>query len=606
MTTTTRTDGATRNLSPMLLAVLANRFDGVVREMTNTMLRTGRSAVINSARDFSCGITTADNQLFATAEGLPAHTYGLNLQTAAMCAFHDDIAEGDAYLHNDPYSGNSHPADHTLIVPVFWAGQHVFNVCAKAHQADIGNSLPTTYHAAARDIYEEGALIFPAVRVQREGRNIDDIIRMCQRRIRVPDYWYGDFLAMLAAVRTGEKRIHEVFAKYGAETLARFVVEWFDYSEARMRQAIRNLPAATVERRSAHDPLPPMMPDGIPVYAKVSVDPAAARVVIDLTDNIDNTDNGLNLSEACWISNSVAGIFNCLPSDIPRNGGSYRCVEVKLREGAAIGIPRFPHSCSVATTNVSDRLLNTVQAALSDLGEGYGLAEGGIGMGAGYCVISGRDPRHGDHAYVNQLIIGNNGGPASPECDGWVTYGIPVVAGLMYRDSVEVSELSYPIHYREIRLTTDTMGAGRRRGAPGVQITYGPSDAPMTVVFAADGQVNPARGVRGGGDGNIGAMHVIDRDGGRERAPSVGQIVLDIGTWLSGVETAGGGYGDPLEREPERVREDVLERYVTIAHARDVYGVVFSGTPNDDALTVDVEATAAQRRALGEARTRSH
>jgi len=176
-----------KTLSPMLLAVLANRFDGVVREMTNTMLRTGRSAVINSARDFSCGITTADNELFATAEGLPAHTYGLNLQTKAMCEFHDDIAEGDAYLHNDPYSGNSHPADHTLIVPVFWEGEHLFNVCAKAHQADIGNSLPTTYHAAARDVYEEGALIFPAVRVQRKHEMIDDIIRMCQRRIRVPD-----------------------------------------------------------------------------------------------------------------------------------------------------------------------------------------------------------------------------------------------------------------------------------------------------------------------------------------------------------------------------------------------------------------------------------
>lgn len=602
MTTTTTIHTSPAALSPMLLAVLSNRFDGVVREMTNTMLRTGRSAVINSARDFSCGITTADNQLFATAEGLPAHTYGLNLQTAAMCGFHDDIAEGDAYLHNDPYSGNSHPADHTLIVPVFWAGQHVFNVCAKAHQADIGNSIPTTYHAAARDIYEEGALIFPAVRVQRAGRNVEDIIRMCQRRIRVPDYWYGDFLAMLAAVRTGEKRIHEVFAKYGPDTLRRFVVEWFDYSEARMRQAIRNLPAATVERRSAHDPLPPMMPDGIPVHVKVTVDPAAARIEIDLTQNIDNMDNGLNLSEACSISNSVAGIFNCLPGDIPRNGGSYRCVDVKLREGAAIGIPRFPHSCSVATTNVSDRLLNTVQAALSGLGEGYGLAEGGIGMGAGFCVISGHDARHGDHAYVNQLIIGNNGGPGGPDSDGWITYGIPVVAGLMYRDSVEVSELSYPIHYREIRLTTDTMGAGRRRGAPGVQITYGPSHASMTVVFAADGQVNPARGVRGGGDGNIGAMHVISADGGEVRAPSVGQIVLEKGMWLRGVETAGGGYGDPLEREAERVCEDVLERYVTVAHAREVYGVEFSGALQGDTLLVDIAATTARRAALRHAR----
>ena len=584
-----------KTLSPMLLAVLANRFDGVVREMTNTMLKTGRSAVINSARDFSCGITTADNELFATAEGLPAHTYGLNLQSAAMCEFHDDIAEGDAYLHNDPYSGNSHPADHTIIVPVFWEGEHLFNVCAKAHQADIGNSIPTTYHAAAKDIYEEGALIFPAVRVQRDGKNIDDIIRMCQRRIRVPDYWYGDYLAMLASARTGELRIHDIFEKYGAETIKTFVEEWFDYSEQRMRQALKQLPATTVSRASAHDPLPPLLPDGIPVTAKLTVDPVAGEIEIDLTDNIDNMQNGLNLSEACSISNSVAGVFNCLPNDIPRNGGSYRCVNMKLRKGAAIGIPEFPHSCSVATTNVSDRLLNNVQAAFSDLGDGYGLAEGGVGMGAGLSVISGLDARRGNHPYVNQLIIGNNGGPGGPDCDGWLTYGIPVVSGLMYRDSVEISELSYPIHYREIKLEQDTMGAGRRRGAPCTRITYGPSHAAMTVVFAADGQQNPARGVLGGRDGNKGELNIIDKNGAVSRAPSVGQIELQAGEWLNGIDLAGGGYGDPLEREPERVYRDVLEKYISIEHARDVYGVEFSGAVEDDSLHVNLNATNERR-----------
>ena len=587
-----------KSLSPMLLAVLDNRFDGVVREMTNTMLRTGRSAVINSARDFSCGITTADNELFATAEGLPAHVYGLNLQTAAVCEYHDDIKEGDAYLHNDPYSGNSHPADHTLIVPVFWEGEHLFNVCAKAHQADIGNSIPTTYHAAARDVYEEGALLFPAVRVQRDGETIEDIIRMCQRRIRVPDYWHGDFLSMLGSARTGENRIHDILRKYGKATIKRFATEWFDYSEARMRQAIKKLPAAVIERESFHDPMPPMLPDGIPVRVKLVVDPTVGTIEIDLTSNIDCMNNGLNLSEAGSISNSAAGVYNCLPSDIPRNGGSNRCLKLKLRDGSAIGIPRFPHSCSVATTNVSERLLNLVQAALADLGDGYGLAEGGLGMGAGMSVISGRDARHDDHSYVNQLIIGNNGGPASPECDGWVTYGIPVVAGLMYRDSVEINELSYPIHFKEIRLTQDTTGAGFNRGAPGVRITYGPSNHPMTVVFAADAQVNPARGVRGGLDGNVGEMHVVDEYGNKTRAPSVGEIELKKGTWLSGLETSGGGYGDPLLRDPKRVLNDVMERYVSPAYAADVYGVVLKGQTDDETLELDLAATDARRAGM--------
>ncbi len=592
----------TDRLSPMQLAVIANRFDGVVGEMTNTMLRTGRSAVINSARDFSCGITTADNELFATAEGLPAHTYGLNLQTVAMCEFHDDIAEGDAYLHNDPYSGNSHPADHTIIVPVFWSGEHLFNVCAKAHQADIGNSLPTTYHAAAPDIYAEGALIFPAVRVQRNFETIDDIIRMCQRRIRVPNYWYGDFLAMLGSARTGEKRVHDVLRKYGAATVKRFITEWFDYSERRMRQAIAELPAATIEHEGYHDPLPPLMADGIPVRVKVIIEPQAGVIELDLTDNIDNMANGLNLSEACSISNSVAGVFNCLPADIPRNGGSYRCIRMKLREGAAIGIPKFPHSCSVATTNVSDRLLNNVQAAFADLGDGYGLAEGGIGMGAGISVISGTDARREGHPYVNQLIIGNNGGPGTPCCDGWITYGIPVVAGLMYRDAVEINELSYPIHYRSLKLTQDLTGAGRYCGAPGLEIIYGPSHDPMTVVFAADGHTYPARGVRGGGDGNAGAIYYLDENGVEQRVPNVGQIELKKDAWLRGVDTAGGGYGDPLSRPPEQVRDDVLERYISTSYARDVYGVELTGSVADDSLAVDVAATARRRESIRAAR----
>ena len=575
----------------MLLAVLANRFDGVVREMTNTMLKTGRSAVINSARDFSCGITTASNELFATAEGLPAHTYGLNLQSEAMCRFHQDIREGDAYLHNDPYSGNSHPADHTIIVPVFWEGEHLFNVCAKAHQADIGNSIPSTYHASAKDVYEEGALIFPAVRVQRDNITNDDIIRMCQRRIRVPDFWYGDFLSMLGSARTGESRIHDIFKKYGKETVRQFISEWFDYSELRMKQAISSLPKATIERESFHDPMPPLLPDGIPVRVKLSVLPDKGEIEIDLTSNIDNMDNGLNLSEACSISNAVAGVYNCLPSDIPRNGGSYRCIKMRMREGAAIGIPKFPHSCSVATTNISERLLNNVQAAMAELGEGYGLAEGGLGLGAGFSVVSGKDARHGNHPYVNQLFFGENGGPASPECDGWVTYGIPVVAGLMYRDSIEIDELSYPIHVKEVRLTKDEEGAGFNRGAPGVTLTYGPSENPMTVVFAADAQVNPAKGVRGGKDGNRGEMHVIDSDGNATQAPSVGVVVLNKGMWLKGKDTSGGGYGCPFERDADRVLHDVLEGYISLERAKNIYGVVFEGSVEEEDLEINIEKT---------------
>ncbi len=155
---------------PVPLAVIANRLDSIVREMENTLLRTGRSAVLNMARDFSCALITADNRLLASAEGLPVHVIGMEFLAEAVTDLHDDLTEGDAFLHNDPYLGNTHPADHVILVPVFWEGRHVFTAAAKAHQADCGNAQPTTYMPYARDVYEEGSLIFPAVRVQRDYR----------------------------------------------------------------------------------------------------------------------------------------------------------------------------------------------------------------------------------------------------------------------------------------------------------------------------------------------------------------------------------------------------------------------------------------------------
>ncbi len=111
-----------RDLDPTLMAVLAHRFEGIVREMTNTLFRTGRSSILNMARDFSCSIITADDQLFAAAEGLQVHVLGAGLQTSSMRELHPDLREGDAYLHNDPMLGNTHTADHTILVPVFVGG----------------------------------------------------------------------------------------------------------------------------------------------------------------------------------------------------------------------------------------------------------------------------------------------------------------------------------------------------------------------------------------------------------------------------------------------------------------------------------------------------
>src|SRR5215212_2064785 len=259
------------SLDPVLLAVIANRLDTIVREMENTLLRTGRSAVLNMARDFSCALITGDNRLLASAEGLPVHVIGMEFLAEAVTELHDDLGEGDAFLHNDPYLGNTHPADHVILVPVFVDGEHVFTAAAKAHQADCGNANPTTYMPFARDIYEEGGLIFPAVRVQRGNEDIADVIRMCRRRIRVPDQWYGDYLAMVGAARIAETRLKELCARYGSDTMLEFIEEWFDYSERRMASAIREMPGGTITGQGLHDPLEPILADGVPINVSITI-----------------------------------------------------------------------------------------------------------------------------------------------------------------------------------------------------------------------------------------------------------------------------------------------------------------------------------------------
>lgn len=580
---------------PVALAVITSRIQGIVRRMTNTLFRTARSSVLNTARDFSCCVVTPEHELLATAESLPIHVMsGPELVSATLARLHPQLRAGDAYLHNSPYHGNSHAGDHCIVVPVIDDdGEHRMTAIVKAHMADIGNSQPTTLWAGARDVYNEGALIFPCVQIQRDYEDLADIVEMCRTRIRVPDVWYADYIGMVGAARIGERELLALGRDLGWQTLRDYTAAWFDYSEQMMAGAIAQMPAGRSVAANRHDPLPvPGAEDGVPVQVAVTVDPRRARIEVDLRDNPDCLPCGINLTEATSRTAAMIGVFNSLPVTVPQNAGSYRRLDILIRENCIAGIPVHPFSCSTATTGIADRVANGTQRAIAELADGLGMAETGT-LTASVADISGRDPRRGDAPFVNLMILGLTCGAGHARGDGWLVSGEVGDGGLMMRDSTEVDELLYPIVIWADRIVPDSGGPGRHRGAPACYVEYGPLDTEIEAMWSTDGFVHAAIGAREGHAGAPARQYLRRADGKVEPLPGWGELRLSPGETVIASSSAGAGYGSPLQRSVERVLRDVREGWVTVAQAAGVYGVVLDGDGE-----VDATATVAARTRL--------
>ena len=340
-----------------------------------------------------------------------------------------------------------------------------------------------------------------------------------------------------------------------------------------------------------HDPLPGTPTDGILATVIVTVDDKAARIGVDLTDNIDCLPVGVNLSHACARTAAMVGVFNSLPETVPANAGSFRRIDVHLRENCVVGIPRHPTCTSVATTNLADRVTNAVQRALAEIDERTGMAEGGAGIPPASGVLSGRDPRHGGAPFVNEIILAAGGGPGTFCNDGWLSLFTMGNAGMPFYDSIEIDELHHPIRIATRRIVPDTEGAGAFRGAPGILTEFRPVDTEIEIGFVSDGTINPALGVRGGQPAARARQYLRSDSGEMVPLGTCEQIVIRLDQTMVSYSNGGGGFGDPIERDPERIAHDVKEGWISAQRAVDVYGALL-----DDDRQVDVAATAAKRR----------
>lgn len=582
---------------PLLLAVLSNRMESIVREMSNIVKKASRSTAITNARDFSCGLLTYDHRLICVEDAMPVHVTAMDLSTRPVTDLFDDVRAGDAFFSNSPYHGGTHHADMTLCVPVHVGGVPLFWAVARSHHADTGAHIPTTMDAHMRTVYEEGMHI-PVVRFQSDYRDREDVIRWCRHNIRESHIWYGDYRAQVGATRTAETRLQELAERYGRETLAAFIEAWMNYGRKRARAAISALPKGTLSWTTHHDPVPGVADDGVAITAKVTIDPDAGKITVDLRDNPDCVDGGINLSEACATGAGRIGVFYNLDPSLPHNDGSASCIDVLLRDGCIVGRPTYPAGTSNATMGINDRLINAVQCAFTGLGAPYGMAEGGTEFGANMGVIAGADDRSGEkRPYINMVFFGLSTGPGLHGHDGWLTYEAPNGGGVLALDQIEIDEMTYPILVEERKIATNAIGMGEWNGAPAMQGVYRPLSGEMTVAYCSDGDVNPPRGVLGGMDGACAINAKRRPDGDEVALPSFHMETVRPGERVMFRTVSGGGYGDPRKREPGRVLRDIERGWIDAQVARDVYGVSIETAGNGVDHNINEQATSQLRGA---------
>ncbi|MGG6898854.1 hydantoinase B/oxoprolinase family protein [Rhizobium sp. BR 315] len=562
------------NLDMFTMVVLRRRIEAVIRDMINTLFRTGRSGVLNTAMDFSCSVTDSDFQTVSTALGLPVHVGAIDLISKAVATkFGNDIHPGDCFANNSGYHGNTHCGDFTLCAPVFFEGEVIFYAIARAHLGDIGFPTPTTYGPLSRDVYEEG-LKLPCVRIQRDNRDIPEVVDICKANIRAPEQFYGDYLATLAAVRTGEIGMQNICAQYGVGTVRSFLKQFQIYAETMAIEAIRKLPAGRVTREERYDSETDLHPDGIPVRATVEVDPAAGMITVDLTDNVDNLPLGINLTEATMRATCLTAVLTVLGPNVPRSTGAYSRIRILSREGAAIGRPKFPAATSCATTNLTQLLGPLVRSAFAEIQKGLGSACGTLGMPASCPVVSGSDSRRGGESFVNQIIMGYWGGPGLQGHDGWFTHGGSGSMGQLRQSSVEVVEQQQPVLVERLEIGVDSGGPGEWCGAPGAICVFRSRTDGIRYTGNAAGHDFPPFGVAGGKPGGANDVLWESRNGAHHTLPNSFDVVLNAGEKLISRASGGGGYGNPLDRKPDLVARDVQEGWISIERARKVFGVV--------------------------------
>ena len=582
-----------KTLDPVTFEVLKNSFITAVDQMAEQILRTCYSFVIYN-RDFSNALNDARGDSFAQGNGdISVHVGTLHYTCKEVIRFFgDDMHPGDVFMVNDPYAGGTHFSDVRLIRPIFVGAEIIGYAQSNGHWSDMGGSVPGSFDVMAKDMFREGLRITP-VRIFDRGRFCRDVAHLIASNTRDPSSLIGDMQAQAEATQVSAREILRLVGKYGKDTVVNGMAAVQDYVERAARQRIAALPDGVWETVDYIDRDVSGGEGMIPIRIKMTI--AGDRVIYDFTGSHPCIGSIYNSAFGATFSGVVAGMKTFFP-DLPLNSGFYRVIEVIAPEDTVVSA-KWP----VAVTGFLmpfEKIMNATYEMWSKIMPGRAIS---CTFNIEYLLTGGTDARTPDKPIFMfyDWLPGGWGGRNGR--DGTNLMNASFGTGMLSQP-VEGQERGNPILVTEFEALTDSAGPGRFRGGVGARKTSLLREAEKTVLsYICDRERAVVWGTNGGLPSMPHGLHV--RRAGANQDTWLGSVFSDVplqsGDVFSRPTAGGGGYGDPLEREPDKVKEDVADGYVSIGRAARDYGVVLEAVDVDLChYEVDHEATRRERAAI--------
>lgn len=568
------------DIDPITFAVIKNGLDAIVDEMAYDVIRTARSEIVKDVMDYSAAICDTDGNMIAQAKTVALHLGAVpEAMGVVLEQYGDGLVPGDAVILNDPYQGGMHLPDIFMFMPIFDAEENLqgFSVVI-CHHTDVGGRVPGSNASDSTEIFQEGLRI-PALKLFEAGVPNDTLFKLIDINVRLPDRVIGDLKAQFAACRTGARELGKMFDRYGSEMTSTYFAELLDYAERMTRAEISAWPDGTYSFTDYIDD------DGFndtPLPIAVAITVHGDSVTVDYEGSAPQVPAALNSTKSYTNSCTYLSVRCCLKGDIPNNAGVFRAITVNAPKASIVN-PKIPAACA-ARALTGYRVVDAMFGALAQIVPDRVPA---AGEGGNTVVCLGGYREDGAPFIIVDMICGAWGG--RPDKDGIEAITNP--SQNLSNTPVETMESQHPVRVEEYALVADSCGAGKWRGGLGVARSYRLLAPEAGLQLRADRMKILPYGLAGGGPAT-GAINEITTDAGEHiDLPSKINRRMAQGDLVRHVQPGGGGFGDPLTREPERVARDVWNTKISASYAREHHRVVV----DPDSGLLDEVATVALR-----------